>query len=558
MIRHLIVAVLAGTTLIHEGVLQAQSPESPVVTFNITVRGQRVGQENVTLTRTADGWLISASGSQGGATIFTIDKFEATYSADWQPRSLVIEAQSGTQPVQLMTLTTTFTETTATNDAMQGGNKTAATHTVSPRTVVLPNNFFGAYEALAAQLNGSAVGATFPIYVAPSAEISGTITAIAPQRLQTPDSIVELRHFSMAMKNPAGLVMVEVSVDQKGRLARVAVPAAGIVVLRSDLSNVMTRDASYQNDADKPAFIPGIGFTIAATTTAPTTVSATDKLPAVILVGGLGPSDRDETRFGIPIFGQLSADLAKAGFFVVRFDKRGTGQSGGRVESATLQDYADDVQSIVSWLRSRKDIDQKRIAVVGHAEGAAVALIAGDRAGGKIAALGLMAATGQSGRDVVLAQQQRSLDRSSDSVEEKHAKIALQTRILDAVVKGTGWDGVPMAMQRAADTLLFKSWVEFDPATTMKKADQPILIVHGALDTEMVPADADRLDALARARKTKAAPLTKKVLLPNVNHLLAAATTGEADEYPSLAIKSIAPAVATTLVEWLNAVMPKK
>lgn len=554
MIRYLIVAVLAGTT----GVLQAQSPESPVVSFNITVRGQRVGQENVKLTRTADGWLISATGSQGGATIFTIDKFEAAYTADWQPQSLVIEAQSGSQPVQLMTLTTKFTETTATSDAMQGGTKTAATHTVSPRTIVLPNNFFGAYEALAARLSTSVVGTTFPVYVAPSAEISGTVTAIAPQRLQTPDSIVELRHFSLAMKNPAGLVMVEVSVDQKGRLARVSVPAAGIVALRSDLSNVMTRDASYQNDADKPAFIPGIGFTIAATTTAPAGVGAIDKLPAVILMGGFGPSDRDEKGFGIPIFGQLSADLAKAGFFVVRFDRRGTGQSGGRVESATLQDYADDVQSIVSWLRSRKDIDQKRIAVVGYAEGAAVALMAGDRAGGKIAALALIAAPGQTGREVVLAQQQRTLDRSGDTVAEKRAKIALQTRILDAVVKGSGWDGVPMALQRAADTLMFKSWVEFDPAAAMKKADQPILILHGALDTDILPANADRLDALARGRKTKAAPLTKKVLLPNVNHLLAAATTGEADEYPSLANKSISPAVATSLVEWLNAVLPKK
>lgn len=522
------------------------------------MRGQRVGQETVKLARTSDGWLISSTGSQGGAVLFTIDKFEAAYSADWQPRSLVIEAQSGAQPVQLITLSTKFTETTAVSDAMQGGQKSVITHTVSPRTVVLPNNFFGAYEALAARLATSNVGAAIPIYVAPSAEITGTITSITPQRIQTPDSIVELRHFAMTMKNPTGVVAVEVAVDGHGRLARVAVPAAGIVVLRSDLSNVMTRDASYQNDADKPAFIPGLGFTIAATTTAPAAVKPNEKMPAVVLITGTNTTDRDEMLFGIPVFGQLSGDLAKAGYFVVRYDKRGVGQSGGRAESATIQDYADDALSVVSWLRDRKDIDRDRIVLAGRAEGAAAALLAADHAGGKVAAVVLMAAPGQTGREIVLAQQQRALDASTDTVAEKHAKVALETRILDAVAKGTGWDGVPMAVQRAADTLMFKSWIEFDPAAAMKKVNQPILIVHGALDTEMPPAYADRLEALSLARKTKAAPLTKKVVVPGMNHLLTPATTGDASEYPSLTPKTVSPAVATSIVEWLRVVLTKK
>ncbi len=557
--RHLIVAVLAGTALnsgaaLHAHSQPAQSPAPAAITFNISVRGQRVGQENVTLTRTADGWLISATGSQAGSANFTIDKFEAAYSADWQPRTLVIEAQAG----QLMTLATSFTTTTAINDLMQGGQKSTTTENVSPRTVVLPNNFFGAYEALAARLTTSAVGTTIPIYVAPQTEITGSVVSISSQRIQTPDAIVELRHFGMAMKNPAGAVGVDVSIDAAGRLARVAVPSAGIVVLRGDLSNVMTRDASFQNDADTPAFIPSLGFTIAATTTMPALASPADKLPAVVLVGANGPADRDETAFGIPIFGQLAADLAKAGFFVVRYDRRGIGQSGGRAESATLQDYADDALSVVTWLRARKDIDPKRIAIIGRGEGGAVALIAGDRGGSRVAALGLISAPGQTGREIVLAQQQRVLDRSSDSADEKRAKIQAQTKILDAVMSGGGWEGIPPAVQRVADTLMFKSWLEFDPAAVMKKADQPILVVHGALDAEMPAGNADRLEALSRARKAKTAPLTKKVLVPGINHLLVPATTGEMAEYPSLSVKVISPAVAASLIEWLRAVMIKK
>ena len=87
------------------------------------------------------------------------------------------------------------------------------------------------------------------------------------------------------------------------------------------------------------------------------------RLPAVLLVGGSGPTDRDELVFGIPIFGQLADAFADAGFIVLRYDKRGVGQSGGRDEAATLADYAEDVRAAVRFLSQRKDVDPKRIAV---------------------------------------------------------------------------------------------------------------------------------------------------------------------------------------------------
>lgn len=566
MSRHLIVTVLAGATAVLAGTTlnagaalsaraQTTQPSAPAaVNFTIAIRGQRVGQENVTVTRSADGWLISATGSQAAPANLTIDKFEARYTADWQPRSLAIEATAGT----LMSMTSTFSGTSVTNDLMQGGQKSVTTQTVSPRTVILPNNFFGAYEALAAQLHTSAIGATFPVYVAPQAEITGTVMSITTQRVQTPDRTIALRHFGLSMKNPGGIVGVDVSIDGDGRLARVAVPAAAIVVLRSDLSNVMTRDASYQNDKDQAVFIPALGFALAATTTTPPNVTANQKLPAIVLIGGSGPTDRDETAFGIPIFGQLSGALANAGFLVVRYDKRGVGQSGGRPESATIHDYAEDAVAIVNWLRKQKQVDQKQIALVGHSEGGAVALIAGDLAGDKVAALGLIAAPGMTGREIVLAQQQHTLASATNPADEKLAMVQLQNRILDAVTTGNGWDTIPMAARRAADTPWFKSFIEFDPAVAMKKADQPVMIVQGARDVQMPPVNADRLETLARARKGKAAPLTKKVILPGINHLLVPATTGEVAEYPSLAGSTISPDVAASLAEWLRAVMTKK
>ena len=78
-----------------------------------------------------------------------------------------------------------------------------------------------------------------------------------------------------------------------------------------------------------------------------------------MLVGGSGPLDRDETVAGIPIFGQLAGALADAGFTVLRYDKRGIGQSGGRVEAAGLTDYAEDLRAAVKFMAARKDVDSE-------------------------------------------------------------------------------------------------------------------------------------------------------------------------------------------------------
>ena len=548
---HLIAAILSVLTPAFADArvdeTSAQTPSAAPVTFSISLRGQPVGQETVVVTRSDAGWRISSTGGQTAPTPFTIDKFEAVYSPAWQPVSLEIEARSGDQ---LLSMKSAFTTTTATNDVMQGGQKNVVTQPISPGTILLPNNFFGAYEALAARLSKLQPGATFPVYVVPQAEVVATITGITPQRIQTTDRLIELRHFNLAIRNPGAVVNVEVAIDENNRLARVAIPAAGLLALRSDLGGVMKRDVTYSNARDQQVFIKSQGFTIAATIT-PAPVPS-ERMPAVVLIAGSGSADRDETVAGVPVFGQLAGQLADAGYFVVRYDKRGVGQSGGRAESATLADYADDALTVVEWLRKRQDVDPKRIAIAGYAEGGYVAMLAAARGGGKVGAVALIAAPGTSGRELVLAQQQHALDLSGDSADVKAAKIQLQQRIMSAVTSGTGWEGIPPQMQKQADTLWFKSLIEFDAAAAMKKVKQPVLIVQGAKDAVVAPSNADKLEALAAGRKEKSAPQTKKVVLPELNHLLVPATTGEVSEYVSLPIRTISPDVAKSIANWLG------
>lgn len=538
---------------------QGAASSATAASFNISLRGQIIGQETVTVTGTATGWQVTSTGGQALPTPVTIDKFTAEYSRAWQPVSFDVEGRIGEQ---LMSMKTSFTPTSATTNILQAGQQSSVTHRISPGSVALPNNVFAAYEALAARLSQLQVGATFPVYVAPQAEILGQITAITPQRIQTTDKLIELRHYSVTMQNPGGNVNVEIGIDSDNRLARVAVPGPGILALRSDLSGVMTRDITYKNPRDQQVFIPSLGFTIAATitppaaaTTAPLPPRAPTRMPAIVLVAGAGSGDRDEIVASVPVFGQLSGALSDAGYFVVRYDKRGIGQSGGRAESVTLQDYADDAIKVVEWLGKRKDIDTKRVALVGYGEGGYVATLAAQRGGGKVAAIALVASPGTSGRELILAQQQHELALSNDSADVKAAKVQLQQRIMTAVTAGGGWDGIPPPLQKQADTLWFKSLIEFDPAVVMKKVKQPVLIVHGSKDAVIAASNADTLEALATGRKEKSAPQTKKIVLPGLNHLLVPATTGEVSEYVSLPTRTISPDVAKSIADWFGAVL---
>ncbi len=139
---------------------------------------------------------------------------------------------------------------------------------------------------------------------------------------------------------------------------RLSVPAQTLEVAREDVASAASRMTAFSIPGDESVRVPANGFNLAATITRPKTGAG--KLPVVVLIGGSGPADRDGTVAGIPVLGQIAQGLVEAGIMVVRYDKRGIGQSGGRAETATLADYADDARAVVTYLRkSRKDVDRE-------------------------------------------------------------------------------------------------------------------------------------------------------------------------------------------------------
>jgi hypothetical protein len=406
------------------------------------------------------------------------------------------------------------------------------------------------------RLGAATPGSRFPIYVAPQAEITATVDRITDRRFSTPTGPIDLKQVDLTFADSPQPLAVEMWIDTHSRLARLSIPAQSLVVLRDDLSSVMTREELVRNIGDTTLFIPANGFNLGATVTTPTT--AVPKAPAVVLVGASGQQDREEAVAGVPVFGQIAGALSNAGFLVVRYDKRGSGQSGGRIEGATLADYADDVVTVVKYLRDRKDVDDNRIAVVGYGDGGAVALLAADREK-RIKAIALLEAGGFTGREITLEQQRHALDQLKTTDADRQAKIAMQTQIVDATIKGDRWTGVPDDVRKQADTPYFKSWLLFDPASVIKRLDQPLLIVQGERDREFPVANADRLETLSRARTKLPATATSKVIVPGINHRLVPATTGEISEYDSLKSQTVAPQVTDAVINWLRGVFaPKK
>lgn len=499
----------------------------------------------MSLTRSASGWLISSSGRLDAPFDLVVNRFEVNYASDWQPRSLTIDGVRGSQAFRL---NTTFGLTTATSELTQGPERGANAQTVSPRTIVMPGNFFGAYEALAARLADASPGTRLPIFFAPDGEGHVTVDKVAPRRIVTLSGPVEVQDWTLTVDQPGGPVPLQIWTDARHRLARIVLPTASVVVLRDDLASVMVREERVHNAGDESLFIPANGFSLGATITKPVRSSLA---PAVILVSGAGAEGRDHVVYGIPVFGQLAGRLADAGYFVVRYDSRGTGQSGGRTEAAGLDEYAGDVRAIVKWLQKRKDVDEDHIAVVGYAESAPIALLAA-RQDKNIDAIALIAASATNGRTTVMEQQEAVLSRLPISDIERAQRVALQARVNEATITGKGWDGIPADVRKQADTPWFRSWLAFDPAAIIAKYKKPILVVQGENDGELTASSADRLEAMGQARKDVPATATTKVIAPGVNHLLVTAPSGGLDEYAALADRSIATAVTTPLIDWLK------
>ena len=534
----------------------AQSVEGPA-SFRVFLKGSAIGGEDVVVRRTDGGVSITSNGRLGAPLDLVIRQCVVRYDARWRPVDLSVDAVARGAA---MSIKTSFADGRATSEIVQAGVPTRKTDQVAADTVVLPNLFFSAYEALALRLASIPDGGTFKVYVAPQAEITVKQNARSTQKIETARRVIDVRAYALTFQNPGNALDAVVWTDEAGRLLKFEVAAQSLIFVREDLASVATRTLVVSRAGDQSVRIAGNGFHLAGTLSQPAGTppeGSKGRFPAIVLVGGSGSTDRDETVSGIAIFGMLASPLADAGYYVLRYDKRGVGQSGGRAEAATLQDYAEDVRAAVQFLRKRKDVDPKRIAVFGHSEGALVALLAASR-DDDIAGLVLAASPSGSGAELVLEQQAYLLGKMNMPEAERATRINLQKRIQAAVLGDGSWDGIPEPLKRQAETAWFQSFLRFAPERVMSRVKQPMLILHGEIDRQVPVHHADRLAELARARRKGSAETVEVVKLEGVNHLLVKGKTGDLEEYGSLSGQGIDARVATAVLDWLARAVPQR
>ena len=291
------------------------------------------------------------------------------------------------------------------------------------------------------------------------------------------------------------------------------------------------------------------GFTLAGTLLLPK--SAARPFPAVITITGSGQQTRDEP-IGIPglekygLMRQIAESLASRGIAVLRVDDRGVGRSTGAetLKQATTSAFADDVRAQVAYLRSRSEIDPKRIALVGHSEGGIIApQVAATDA--QIAAIVLMAGSGKRGDQISIDQLNDVLERqTSMTAEQKNQQRAMQLEIIRAVTTGGDLSKYPEQVRLP----WVKEFWTYDPLVSIRKVRQPILILQGALDRQITVEHAGKLEQAARAAGNKDVSVR---VFPNLNHLFLTAKTGAFSEYTSLETSVVGDEVLKALGDWL-------
>ncbi len=326
------------------------------------------------------------------------------------------------------------------------------------------------------------------------------------------------------------------------------------------------------------------GIELAGTLTLP---EGAGPFPAVALVSGSGPQDRDQTLFGHKTFLVLADHLTRAGIAVLRYDDRGVGQSGGDFGRATSIDFAGDAAAAVTFLTRHPSVNPRQVGLIGHSEGGLIAPLVATGAGGApradLAFTVLLAPPALSG-EALLYLQGAAIARASgasDSViginrrvqermfaiiraepDETRRQAAMRTLLEELASQMTPAERAAQGMQpgneeawiraqvASVGTPWFRTFMLYDPRPTLEQLTTPVLALFGGLDLQ-VPADENRAAleaALARAGNTRATV----TVVPGVNHLFQTARTGVPAEY-GIIRETLAPTVLDTISAWIRA-----
>ncbi len=298
--------------------------------------------------------------------------------------------------------------------------------------------------------------------------------------------------------------------------------------------------------------------------------------PAVLLITGSGPQDRDETIYGHHPFLILADYLTRQGIAVLRVDDRGIGESTGDFSQATSEDFASDVLVGVEYLKTCKEIDPNKIGLIGHSEGGLIAPMVAVKSP-DVAFIILMAGTGLTGEEILYLQgalisrvmgvseediiKKRQFNEKIFSVlkEEEDSEIA-EERLRQMFKED--WEkmsdeekeqiGDPEVFLEAQLQSLLSPWLKFfltyDPKPTLSKVKCPVLAINGEKDLQVPPKE--NLSAIEEALKVGGNQNYTIKELSGLNHLFQTAQTGALSEYVKIE-ETISPVALKIVGDWI-------
>lgn len=306
-------------------------------------------------------------------------------------------------------------------------------------------------------------------------------------------------------------------------------------------------------------------ITLAGTLTKPNT---TIDFPTVILISGSGPQNRNSEFMGHKLFLVIAEYLSSNGIGVLRIDDRGIGKSTGDYNSASLSDFVNDTQSSFDYLKTRKDINHKKIGFIGHSLGGTIAPIVANQ-NSDLDFIILLAGTGMRGDKLMLLQKeimerkmgvpeksiqlgQKNIGGAYDIIINHKGDLNTLKMELQTYFTAIFGDALPKKYIKELSEGLSMPWlvdfIKFDPTITLEKVICPVLALNGTLDLQ-VPVQNLKLinDAIVSGGNQN----VKTIEIAKHNHLFQKCETGLVSEY-GMIDESISPKTLKIISKWIT------
>jgi len=308
---------------------------------------------------------------------------------------------------------------------------------------------------------------------------------------------------------------------------------------------------------------------LAGTLTAPVSKG---RHPAVLLIAGSGPNQRDSYFSGHRLFNVIADHLSRQGYIVLRMDKRGVYKSSGTFHTATIDDFARDSRATLSYLKKNNHVMPNNIHILGHSEGSLIAAMLGEETG--IKSIISLAGPGMSVYDILVLQDQTEPQAKGAPIEALPILKNFSIKFYDTVLQAKTEEERFQSLQSLYDNLVgpekdvvnrwvertgtlnvkeasgdnFKKMLQKNPLNYWKKVKLPVLILNGSKDSQ-VPAALNSEGIYTALSTVKNG--TEKLIFPNLNHMFQTAQTGAVNEYAKID-ETINMAVLQKITAWLN------